>query len=256
MRNLKTLTVSLSTFLLAQSLFGANTSSPTEIAPDHQVMRPTHTAQNQTQTQTTTTRTTTRTSAIDRMGVERVEFGVQAGANYSSPWVESKNFLPEANGKLGGAAGALAEFSMNNNFALQPELNFLQSGYRDEVGGTKTTHNLNFLELALLAKGKIDVEPARVFVLGGLSPGMVLSQTTRQTMGGLVRSDKTTAFSDFRLNAVLGAGAEVDATETVALFGNIRTNVGLTNMLNSPAVGDLVRSNELLVMVGPKLRLL
>jgi hypothetical protein len=156
--------------------------------------------------------------------------------------------------------GAVAEIRLSDNFAIQPELNFIQKGfqveetYSDPGVGTVTEKFeviLNYIEIPVMLKGGVPFGPARFDVLAGPSIGYALNGKIKftETANGMTESDSQDidfgeddfARTDFSVQ--FGAAFSLALGESATLFADARYILGLTNLNTSPD-DDITANNR------------
>ncbi len=95
--------------------------------------------------------------------------------------------------KVGLQLGAALEIGINEMFAIQPELLFIQKGgkstFDDGFGKTSTSVTLNYLEIPVLVKVRFGNEKLKFHVNAGPSVGIAMSGTYTREKGGVSRSE-------------------------------------------------------------------
>jgi Outer membrane protein beta-barrel domain len=90
--------------------------------------------------------------------------------------------------RLGLIGGLLAEFRINEGFAIQPEVNYVQRGDKKTsvftlpfISNIETTNEvrINYLEIPVMLKGGFKVGPARLDLLAGPSLSLAMSGTDK-----------------------------------------------------------------------------
>ncbi|MEO1261414.1 MAG: porin family protein [Bacteroidota bacterium] len=143
---------------------------------------------------------------------------------------------------MGGVAGAVCEIKLHQNFAIQPELMFVQKGSKVEFpdyyyyyyyygGGNETEIRLNYMEVPVLAKGIIGNETLSGYAVLGPSFGYAISGYIDQ--GGekdTIDGDDWDSFKRFEFGANFGAGAGLQIGESGQAFVDLRYLLGFTNI--------------------------
>lgn len=99
-------------------------------------------------------------------------FGVKAGANVSRMNVKQSGIkMDDDNSKrrVGYHFGAMMEYSINDMFAIQPELMYINHGtsFKNLYSLEKARINMNTLQLPVNLKASIGVGKTRLFAYGG-----------------------------------------------------------------------------------------
>lgn len=173
--------------------------------------------------------------------MQQVQFalGTKSGLNIGTlsfdPDLYAGSQTITKSGVLGFMAGAIAEMGFAQMFAVQlePGYNLKATKWEDTQGG-KETVSIGELQIPILFKVKFLPGHVRPYGFLGPNPGIVLSAKDKiETQGGNQETDvkDNTAGLDFALD--FGGGAEVEVGHGVAVTGDIRYSLWLTN-LNSP----------------------
>lgn len=171
----------------------------------------------------------------------------KAGITYSSIHI-SDDMLDGEDGpdsKIGFMLGAALEIGLNEKFAVQPELVFIQKGAQSEesAGGEtlKQTLTINYLEVPVLFKAKFgkfyaNAGPSFAFGLGGkdkweyTAPGISEEEEYDVKFGDDPGNTDDTYFDNaFDLGFQLGVGYQVGP---VVL--DLRYGLGLSNLNDEP----------------------
>lgn len=163
--------------------------------------------------------------------LEKVEFGVKGGLNISN-LTEAQDNKTRINFHI----GALAEFKINENFSIQPELMYSRQGITgstregdmDMVYDVEAVFKLDYLNLPIMAKYYIK---EGFSIQAGPQIGLIVTakyeeETTGMGMNMTVIEDIKSGIKtvDFGLN--FGLGYELP----VGVFFDARYNVGLTGI--------------------------
>jgi hypothetical protein len=110
----------------------------------------------------------------------------QANPEYG-PWTYEPQTLP----KIGFSGGIAIEFPLSDKFSLQPEILFLEKGFRIEDVFTDTQNNgyanlkdeiyLQVLELPVLLKYHFTIGTTRMYVSGGPAVSYILKGTHKHS---------------------------------------------------------------------------
>lgn len=82
----------------------------------------------------------------------KAHFGLKGGLNASE--LHSKDV--KADTKIGFHVGGLAHIHGNSNWAFQPEVMYSQEGAKSKIGGVKSSTNLSYINVPLLAQYLFD----------------------------------------------------------------------------------------------------
>ncbi len=175
----------------------------------------------------------------------QLSVGPRLGVNFST-WVASEDLELDLKSRASILFGVVAEVRISENFAVQPELDFIQKGFSSEevTTGSSSGHTdliINHIEIPILAKFGKDFGPARVDVLIGpsFSYGLNGKFKTTFTVNGDTTVDtdeidfEEDEFSRSDLSLQIGAAASKKLGETANVFFDIRYLLGLTNINNS-----------------------
>lgn len=204
---------------------------------------------------------------LNSLGV-LTQLGVQLGPNATNASLSSTALVPDANGRTRMTFGMNATIGLGTLFGgmfyVQPELNFVQRGFDQPIIEQTTRSNLevslNYLELPLLLKvrPKLEIPKIRPYAVLGPSLAMLTSATaqltTRDANGQTsVAEHDAGDYRTFALNMNLGAGAEFELSDVVALSASLRYIAGLTNLASRPDESGEVRTlkqNAVQVLAG------
>lgn len=158
------------------------------------------------------------------------QLGVRAGINLANVDfdIDDSPVDIETDVRVGFQVAAFYEAALSDNFSLQPELTFIQKGFKIEDTGDDLTRTLNYLEVPVLGKYNFNEGEVLFFLQGGPSFGFALSGEDKlgnQSEDIDFEEDDVTRF-DFGLQLGGGLGFPVgDGT----LFFDARYLLGLTN---------------------------
>lgn len=169
----------------------------------------------------------------------QIGLGIRGGVNIANTELEEKidgNWKTDMQDyNLGINASLLAEIGFSERFAFQPEVNFIQKGYKFDLQNGVThevTTKLNYVEVPLLLKGK--------FGNGNLKFNALLGPTFGYAFNGIVKSNDIETDIDFgkdnikqtEIGAILGLGLGLDAGPGT-FFLDGRLGWGITNLDDS-----------------------
>lgn len=211
------------------------------------------------------------TLAFQQIASAQIAVGVKTGGNFATVGVT--DFLDQVTPNFkyapGFTAGVVTEINFGQYFALQPELNWVQKGFRwDEsfgvpIGnveipiGAQATIRTNYLEVPLLAKVKLGNEFVQGYVAAGPAFGYALNGKliTRPTVFIAFDPIKTNLNLDnlnyerFEVSAVGVAGVQFNFNG-LKLFADARYTHGFTELYNFPVVNEKIRNRGLSANVG------
>lgn len=181
--------------------------------------------------------------------------GVKLGLNMAT--LSGSDAPDDVKMALGLAAGGFMTWSVNDMFAIQPEILFSQKGGKVESSGTEmgidwsseTTMTLSYLDIPILAKLNIPMEGnVKPNVVLGPSIGINVGATaeTEVTIAGISASDSADIedVAALDLGLVIGAGVTIDKISVDA-----RYQLGLTTTDSSEAEAD-IKNSVIQVLVG------
>jgi opacity protein-like surface antigen len=184
------------------------------------------------------------------------QFGVRAGVNLANMSVDPQEEGVSFGTKLGLGIGVFYKLAVADNFAIQPELNFMQHGSKFdlELFGVKaeSSFNFNYLQVPVLAKyGFGDMEGTNFYVQGGPYLGLGIGKVKSETcLDGECETEEQEYGDgedgpknpDFGLQ--LGAGVNINSNISV----DARYILGLQNLAQSEE-GSL-KHNGIFISVG------
>ena len=140
---------------------------------------------------------------------------------------------------MGSTLGAICEIKLHQNFALQPELMYLQKGskvlipgyYYYNSGNEETKLRLNYLELPILAKGMFGNESVTGYATLGPSLGYAITgYLTQFGVKETLDDNDWDGFNRFEVSVSFGVGAGLALGEGQA-FVDLRYLLGLNNII-------------------------
>ena len=162
--------------------------------------------------------------SITYVYAQSVNFGVRAGINLANVEVEGFGVSSSADLRVGVVLGAFADIGISENFSVQPELQFIQKGFKNNDNDDKLL--LNYLEVPVLAKYSFGAGATRGFVQAGPSFGFALSSNAES--GGVKEDIDFDQDGVKRGDVGLTFGAGVDFG---AIFIDFRYTLGLSKWL-------------------------
>jgi hypothetical protein len=147
----------------------------------------------------------------------RIRFGASAGLSFSNAALEPNS---SSSGKTGVKAGVLAETPLIPGFLyFQPEFNFVQKGAENDHFGAVIATRLNYLELPLLAKVRINLPRIRPFALAGPSLSYLLNASGENGAAKVVTENFSTVDVSMNLGAGLSFQISDDVDSSEVVFG-------------------------------------
>lgn len=141
---------------------------------------------------------------------EKFNFGLKAGMNVSNIWdTQAEDF--SADPKIGFAGGAFATIPLGRLFAIQPEVMFVQKGFRGSGSVLTVPYEIsrttNFLEIPVL----LAVRPADfISIYAGPQVSFLLSQKDKFTFGNSTIEDQEQFKNDNWRKNMLGLHMGLD----------------------------------------------
>jgi opacity protein-like surface antigen len=177
----------------------------------------------------------------------RFALGLKTGLGLSSFSVDPDPYGNAGQGitssKSGGAGiniGAVAELMFGKMFAVALEPGYAQGSTKWELtqGQAKATdqRTISYLQIPILFRARFIEGNVRPYGFIGPNLGLVLSSKAKFTGFGNIQDGEydvksTTSSLDFGI--AIGGGAEFNIAKQVSLTGDIRYNLGLSNLDNS-----------------------
>ncbi len=202
----------------------------------------------------------------------QVTLGVKTGVNIADAQVGglNTNLIPEINTNSGFSTGIWAEIPMLNGFSFRPELNYTQKGFRTfgDLGffgvnvnnlpaGLGFRVRLNTVDVPLLFKYSYGNDAAKVYAILGPNVSYSTDAYARPVVQALLSfnlGDQNINLSNdlyrrWELSGTIGIGGEVKAGNG-KIFGDVRFNHGVSNLLNDPIIDIEIRNKSFGVHVG------
>ncbi|NBC08282.1 MAG: outer membrane beta-barrel protein [Bacteroidetes bacterium] len=173
---------------------------------------------------------------------QTTSFGLRAGLNSATINFEDETGLGiEPDSRIGLDLALMASLGITEEFSIQPELHFIQKGFRLDldfgVGDVVESQVLvNYLEIPVLAKYAFGGETLQGFVNGGPSIGYGLSGKSKAKSNGVEEEEdldfKEDGVKRTDFSFVFGGGLSIKAGPAT-VFLDIRYLLGLTNIDDS-----------------------
>ena len=164
-------------------------------------------------------------------------FGVRAGGIISKTDFESSTATENPESKIGADLAILAAFPIGGGFfMLQPELHWMQKGYKiaDIASGDDITSTLNYLELPLLLRVNFGGS-IRIFAFAGPSIGYLLSG---EISDGTQTRDAADYLDAIEYSGHIGLGVGLGTFEV-----DIRYMAGLNDISDTEDLSDVKNSS-------------
>ena len=194
------------------------------------------------------------------VSMAQVKIGATLGATISNLSTDPDEGL-SSDSKTGFTLGAFLEYPLNDNVNFRTGISFAQKGAEfseEEFGFTiKTSTNLSYLTIPLLAQYKFNSPGNTLYGIGGLDIGILMSADVEAEISGTILGvtfDSDTSFSikddlsstDIAFNIGAGIVMEVGNAE---VYGEILYSLGLSD-IDSADDNVAVKTNGIIVAVG------
>ncbi|MBK6364665.1 MAG: PorT family protein [Saprospiraceae bacterium] len=190
--------------------------------------------------------------------VVQAQFGVRLGANLANQTIESGGESLDTKMKFGFGAGVFYQYMVNDNFTIQPELNFMQMGTKfdlDFLGTTiESTTTFNYLQIPILAKyGFGDMDALNFYVQAGPYVALGLGKVKTKSCVGDDCETEDTDYGDGEdgpksLDFGLQLGAGVNITKNISV--DARYGLGLANLTSEE--DSTYKNSSIFISLGYK----
>lgn len=180
--------------------------------------------------------------------------GLKGGLSWSSLSLASTEPIPFTFGTSQSYAGGMF-FDIGMGFVtVQPEILYVRMGGEyevDELNSLEFRHQ--YIQVPLLLRFNIlPAGPIRPFICaGGYGAYLIKAEGVMEIDGTVEKTDVTEDYQRFDYGLVGGAGL-LFKLGVVGLSIEGRYNYGLANLLKDPAVGDSMKNQSLMALVGIK----
>lgn len=174
-------------------------------------------------------------------------FGIRAGVNIATQNYDTDGLDVSFDSKIGLDIAVLVELGITEQFAIQPELHYIQKGYKvdDFFGfGEEATFTVNYLDLPILGKLTFG-ESVKFNALLGPSFGFALSGKTE--VGDESEDldfDEDDGYQRFELGLVIGAGVSLPMGDVSSIFFDVRYILGVSNLYDDVDDEDIKATNR------------
>lgn len=179
----------------------------------------------------------------------QIGLGLRGGLTWAKAELEEDNDKFNNDYLLGYTGSLFAEIGISDAFAIQPEVSFLQKGYKNTIeddGKYERKLLMNYLEVPVLAKWRIGSETIKAQLLLGPTVGYALDGTIK------ANGEKTDIdFDDVKrldIGVLVGAGFDIPLGPG-SVFVDGRYGWGITN-LNDAANADDYHWHNRTISVG------
>ena len=177
----------------------------------------------------------------------QLKFIPKVGISIANVALKSGSITITPDSKIGLQFGGALEIGVSDMFSIQPELLFIQKGYKLEDKGVTETRSLNYLEIPILAKVQFGTDQIKFHVNAGPSLGIIISGADKEEGGG-----KPTISRDLTIGST--ENDDIQRTDFGLQFGggitfsnfvlDLRYGLGLSNIANSPSGFDFTAKNR------------
>ncbi|MDL1892232.1 PorT family protein [Sphingobacteriales bacterium CHB3] len=191
--------------------------------------------------------------ASQSFGQVKFNIGMNTGLNMGTISYDPDPFGQGVtkSGRMGFGFGAQAELGFADMFFVSLQPRYIMKGNSFEQGTAKLTRSLNELEIPILFKVKFIKGTVRPYAFVGPNIGLVLSAKDKyegtQNDGEVDTKDQISG-SDFALD--FGGGTEFWIAKTVALTGDVRYSMGLSNLIKNPVGNATAKARGFQILFG------
>jgi hypothetical protein len=150
----------------------------------------------------------------------QLKFGAKAGLNISTQKVSVLGLSLTSKAKIGPYVGVFAEYELNDEFILQPELAYSSLGSSFDFDGESSSTNLDYIVLPVVLKYRI----SNLSIGVGPQLGVLLSANYKSE--GFTE-ESTDDFKSTDFSALLNTDYEVNENIVIGL----RYQIGLSNIV-------------------------
>jgi hypothetical protein len=186
----------------------------------------------------------------------QVTFGARVGANFANVDISSDGLNISPDGRVGLTIGGLVNIGITEAFSVQPEVHFIQKGYKFEFeffGETsESTLKTNYLEIPIHAKYRFGGENNITgFVMAGPAIGYALSGKVEDCDGGDCETtdlefDEEDGLKRADIGVSFGGGVHIGQ-----LFVDVRYVLGVSNIAETEdGDDDTVKNKGFQIGVG------
>ncbi len=166
--------------------------------------------------------------------------GIKAGVSLATFGGDDVDMGPVSPGtRTGLAVGGFLTFAMGPNFALQPELLYVQKGAKYEEGDESATFKFGYLDIPVLLKVRFPTSGSvRPSLFAGPVGSIKLSADGEATEGDMSLSmDISDMVKGFDFGMAFGGGLDFAMGQNTLAF-DARYTLGLTDWPDSVDFGD------------------
>ena len=199
----------------------------------------------------------------------QISLGAKVGYNWNNVSAPAFNGTLNFKQMTNVNFGLVAQVVLTDNFSIQPELNYVQKGFRIQETKDLTLYNVpiplgvsavtavKYIDMPVLAKYKFRGQGASGYVFAGPSVGYALSgnlETHAQVIidikvGTVPINLDAVNYKRFEVGGVVGAGFEVPIG-AAKLFAEGRYTHGFNAVYQVPVIGAEVKNTSFGVSAG------
>lgn len=192
--------------------------------------------------------------SVSSVAFAQIAIGPKVGFNFANVSAESEGLSISFGTLTGSSIGAVLEISTSGKFAIQPEIAFMQKGFKLDLGAlAQSEQKLNYMEITGLAKFKFGGDGFGGYLAAGPSFGYALSGSVTDENTGEkedINFDEEDGFNRPEVSIALGGGLNFGLGSNT-LFADLRFLAGISNLADSEEPDDpKVRNQGVLLTVG------
>ncbi|MCR9100567.1 MAG: PorT family protein [bacterium] len=176
-------------------------------------------------------------TGLTSLHAQSLSVGIRGGINLANVSFEDEPDI-ETDNRMGLDFGLLLNFGVSESFSIQPEIHYMQKGYRidQQILGQSIEQDvlLNYLELPILAKLALGNESIKVLINAGPSIGYALNgKLESDILGQRIEADidfsedEEGEFNRLEFSMLFGTGLSFDVG-AATIFADVRYLLGLT----------------------------
>jgi hypothetical protein len=177
-------------------------------------------------------------------------FGPRLGLNFAT--ISYDPDVTNKSGRFGLKFGAIGQLEFGRMFAVVIEPMYVVGGNKFDITQGTFTRSLTFLEFPILFKVILLQGNIHPYFFAGPNIGFVLSATDKieGTQGFDRDTDIKQNISSANFALDFGAGTQYRLAKTIALMGDIRYSLGLSNLLNLQGSTATLKSRAFEIIFG------
>ena len=208
-------------------------------------------------------------ASLATLSAQSFSLGGKIGYNWNNVSAPAFNGTINFKNMTNTNFGLVAQIGLTDNFSIQPELNYVQKGFRIQESKDLTLYNvpipvgvsavtaIKYIDMPVLAKYKFRGAGATGYVFAGPSVGYALSgnlETHAQVIidikvGSTAINLDNVNYKRFEVGGVVGAGFEVPIGNA-KLFAEARYTHGFNEVYEVPIIGAKVKNQGYGVSAG------